>query len=218
MAGVARTQVLLGLAGLGLLAGAGIFGFVMLTGGGEEEEIVQATPSATADVIAERFDDAPPLAATYRMIIERIGVDAPVATYGLDQNRVPIVPTGPDAAQVVAWYDFSAKPGTGSNAVFAGHVTWNGDAVFRKLETLQGGDVIRLRDDQGTEMTYRVISNTQVDPNDPKAVEVMYPTETDQVTLITCSGQYFENNDPVAGGDYTHRTIIKAELQDPSGA
>jgi hypothetical protein len=46
----------------------------------------------------------------------------------------------------------------------------------------------------------------------------MYPTETDQVTLITCSGQYFENNDPVAGGDYTHRTIIKAELQDPSGA
>ena len=47
------------------------------------------------------------------MIIERIGVNAPLAAYGLDANAVPIVPTGPDASYVVAWYDFSAQPGTG---------------------------------------------------------------------------------------------------------
>jgi len=221
MGGIARTQALLGLAALGLLAGGGVLGYVLLSGGSgsdEEAPIVQATATATVAVTPSPTEEAPPLvdsplAESYRMLIEKIGVDAPIATYGLDENSVPIVPTGPDAAEVVAWYDFSARPGTGSNAVFAGHVTWNGDAVFRNLNTLQPGDIVRLRDDRGTEMAYRVVSNVAVDPNDPQSVKVMYPTETEQVTIITCGGEYFRTDDPVAGGDYTHRVIIKAELE-----
>ncbi|HEV8573228.1 MAG TPA: class F sortase, partial [Dehalococcoidia bacterium] len=144
--------------------------------------------------------------------IEKLGVDAPVATYGLDERSVPIVPTGDDAAEVVAWYDFSARPGSGGNAVFAGHVTWNGDAVFKELETLAAGDTVRLRDDRGGEVVYRVTQNFTVDPNDPESVKVMYPTEQDEATIITCGGEFFENSDPVAGGDYTRRVIVKAEL------
>jgi LPXTG-site transpeptidase (sortase) family protein len=178
----------------------------------EEAPIVQTTPVPTIAVTPQPAETPPPLSEPYRMIIERLGVDAPIATYGLDENRVPIVPTGPDAAEVVAWYDFSARPGTGSNAVFAGHVTWNGDAVFRRLENLQSGDIVRLRDDRGTEISYRVISNVSVDPNDPESVKVMYPTETDQLTLITCGGEFFETDDPISGGDYTQRVVVKAEL------
>jgi LPXTG-site transpeptidase (sortase) family protein len=215
MGGIARTQALLGLAALGLLAGGGVLGFVLLSSGGSDEEapIVQATATATVAVTPPPTEEAPPLTESYRMLIEKIGVDAPIATYGLDENRVPLVPTGPDAAEVVAWYDFSARPGTGSNAVFAGHVTWNGDAVFRNLNTLQTGDIVRLRDDRGAEMAYRVVSNVAVDPSDPESLKVMSPTETEQVTIITCGGEYFQTDDPVAGGDYTHRVIIKAELE-----
>lgn len=215
MGGLARTQALLGLAALGLLAGGSVFAYILLPSGGSDEEapIVQATATATVVVTPPPTEGGPPLADSYRMLIEKIGVDAPIVTYGLDENRVPLVPTGPDAAEVIAWYDFSARPGTGSNAVFAGHVTWNGDAVFRNLNTLQPGDIVRLRDDRGAEMAYRVVSNVAVDPSDPESLKVMSPTETDQVTIITCGGEYFRTDDPVAGGDYTRRVIIKAELE-----
>ena len=212
MKGIFGKKGLLGLGGLGLLAAAGIGGYVLLSGGGDEETPPAVEATQTVDATAPPVESGPPLTEVYRMVIEKIGVDAPVAPYGLDEQAVPVVPTGPDAQEVVAWYDFSSKPGTGSNAVFAGHVTWNGDAVFKNLDKLQEGDTIRLRDNEGAEVVYRVKSNVTVDPNDPKSVEVMYPTEKDEATLITCGGTYFENDDPVAGGDYTHRVIIKAEL------
>jgi LPXTG-site transpeptidase (sortase) family protein len=209
----------MGLAGLGLLAAVGIGGYVLLSGGDEGEESPPAVEATqTVDATAPPAESGPPLNEVYRMIIEKIGVDAPVAPYGLDEQAVPLVPQGPDAAQVVAWYDFSAKPGTGSNAVFAGHVTWNGDAVFRNLNKLEQGDTIKLRDNQGAEVVYRVKSNVLVDPNDPESVKVMYPTDKDEATIITCGGEYFETNDPIAGGDYTGRVIIKAELVDVTEA
>jgi LPXTG-site transpeptidase (sortase) family protein len=168
------------------------------------------TASPTPVIPAE-----PPLPESgYRMVIDKIGVNAPVDVYGLDENMVPVVPTGPDAREVVAWYSFSAKPGTGSNAVFAGHVTWNGRAVFYDLMTLQPGDVVRLVGTDGNELTYTVSANFAVDPNDPESLKVMSPTETDVITLITCGGTFFETDDPVAGGDYTLRVIVRADLTD----
>jgi len=155
----------------------------------------------------------PPLPDSgYRIAIGKIGVDAPVDVYGLDDKGVPEVPLGSDAAEVVAWYDFSARPGTGSNAVFAGHVSWNGKAVFYDLQTLQTGDVIELVGAEGTRLTYVVSANFAVDPNDADSLQVMQPTDTDVITLITCGGTFFETGDPVAGGDYTLRVIVRAEL------
>ena len=213
-AGIAKTGVLAGLGCLGLL-GAAALGFFLFAGGDSQESLppaVQAT--ATVAVTPPPADAPPPLGSSYRMIIEKIGVNAPVATYGLDENDIPVVPTGPDAAETVAWYDFSAKPGTGGNSVFAGHVTWFGNAVFLSLDTLQAGDIIRLQDDQGAEAVYRVTANQSLDPNDPESVKTMYPTDKDMVTIITCGGTFYDTGDPIAGGDYTHRIVIKAELVD----
>jgi LPXTG-site transpeptidase (sortase) family protein len=154
----------------------------------------------------------PPFAGEeYRIVIEKLGVDAPVREYGLDENAVPEVPTGPDAKEVVAWYNFSAQPGTGSNAVFAGHVTWYGDAVFRRLSTLVPGDVIKLRGEDGTELVYTVTDVFSVDPNDPDSVRVMSATDTDMITLITCDGTFVDTNDPVFGGEYSSRLVVRAE-------
>jgi sortase (surface protein transpeptidase) len=51
-----------------------------------------------------------------------------------------------------------------------------------------------------------------VDPNDPNAVSAILPTEQNLLTIVTCGGDYFETSDPVFGGDYTHRVIVRAEL------
>ncbi len=152
----------------------------------------------------------PPLGDSgYQLVIDRLGVNAPVSSFGMDENLVPEVPsTGTD----VAWYTFSARPGTGGNAVFAGHVTWNGQAVFYDLDQVQAGDQIRLQGQDGTTLTYNVSSVFQVDPNDPDSLKVMWPTTQDVITIITCSGKFFETDDPVAGGDYTHRLVVRADL------
>jgi LPXTG-site transpeptidase (sortase) family protein len=162
--------------------------------------------------IPELVEAAPPIEpplrdAAYRIAIDRIGVNASVFTYGLDANRVPEVPlNGSD----VAWYDFSSPPGTGSNAVFAGHVTWGGSAVFYQLDEVQVGDRISLRGDNGVELAYIVSESFLVDPEDPNSLSVMSPTEKDVITLITCGGSFYYTGDPVFNGDYTHRRIVRA--------
>ena len=156
----------------------------------------------------------PPLGdAPFTMIIDKLGVNAPVQPYGLDQNAVPEVPVDANAARVVAWYNFSARPGTGSNAVFAGHVTWNGQAVFFNLKSMTPGDEVRLKGEDGTLLVYRVTDVFQVDPNDADSLNVMKATPTDVLTIITCDGAYSDTNDPVFGGEYNRRLVIRASLE-----
>src|SRR3970040_2119899 len=80
------------------------------------------------------------------------------------------------------------------------------------LQSLQQGDPIRLGGTDGDELTYVVSANFAVDPNDPDSLQVMQPTSSDVITLITCSGPFFETDDPVSGGNYTLRVIVRADL------
>jgi LPXTG-site transpeptidase (sortase) family protein len=201
--------------------------FLVLAGGGPEAQpapVVQASPSPsptpspvptaspTPAPTPSPTPLPPPLAGNQHIVIERIGVAAPLAAYGLDANAVPVVPTGPDASSVVAWYDFSSQPGMGGNAVYAGHVTWNGPAVFYSLSTLAPGDLVRLRDDRGAEVVYQIVDNIEVDPRDPSSVQVMLGTPYDAITIITCGGSFYSTGIGAAGGDYTARTIIRGHL------
>jgi LPXTG-site transpeptidase (sortase) family protein len=143
------------------------------------------------------------------MTIRRIGVDAPVVAKGLDANRVPVVPLN---SYQVAWYTFSAQPGTGGNAVFAGHVTWSGRAVFYSLDQLVVGDTVQLDTENGDQFTYTVTEAYTVDEHDPNAPLVMAPTSTDVITIITCDGEFYYTGDPVFLGSYTGRRIVRAAL------
>jgi|FLYL01.1.fsa_nt_gi LPXTG-site transpeptidase (sortase) family protein len=151
---------------------------------------------------------APAYVEEYRLVIDKLGVDAPVAAFGLDEEGIPQVPF---EKNLVAWYNFSAVPGTGGNAVFAGHRTWNGDAVFRHLEDLAPGDIIRLRTPAGDELVYEVSEEGMVGENDPSGVQWMGPTEVDSITLITCGGNYRRTNDAF-GGAYDARAVVRATL------
>ena len=156
-----------------------------------------------------------PLGSTpFQLVIPRIGVDATVNSFGLDSNAVPEVPRN---GQEVAWYNWSSEPGTGSNAVLAGHVTWSGAGVFYSLDQLSDGDQILLRSDDGIELSYTVEENFLVDPADPSALALMAPTNDDTITVITCGGTYAATGGPF-GGEYSDRRIVRARLSNVTPA
>jgi len=144
----------------------------------------------------------------YTLVIDKIGVNAPVAPFGLDAEAVPEVPYEKD---LVAWYTFSALPGTGENAVFAAHYTWEGEAVFYRLGELQVGDAVVLRGENGAELVYRVSETQLIEPSVDTAVQWMQPASADVITLITCGGERFEMPGTRAGAGYTQRQIVRAE-------
>jgi len=206
------SRIYLSLGALCILTGAIIIGLAAYTVFVDDtvRQWVYVRPAQPAPVAAglEQAPDYGPLGpGPYRLVIDKLGVDAPVATFGLDENAVPQVPYERD---LVAWYNFSSSPGTGNNAVFAGHKTWRGDAVFLHLEELDIGDDIVLRAEDGDPIIYRVSETVLVDPADHDALRWMQATEDDVVTLITCGGEFFATDD-FAGADYTLRVIVRAD-------
>lgn len=140
-----------------------------------------------------------------RIVIEKIGVNAPVSVKGIDRNGVMQDPNGP---WDVAWYDFSAKPGWGGNAVFSGHVDYVnvGPAVFWGLQRLTEGDIVKVRLTDGTEYEYRVISNVRYSAYNAPVGEIIGSTEKESVTLITCGGTW-----DARAREYSHRVVVRAE-------
>lgn len=142
-----------------------------------------------------------------RIAIPKFEIDAPVVVRGVDANRVMETPDGPTD---VAWYDFSERPGYGSNAVFSGHVDWyTGVAgVFYHLKDLVEGDIIEVRLTEGTVYQYRVVTRQQVgaEPTEEELAQIVGRTPGEVVTLITCGGTFNQDTH-----QYDHRTIVRAE-------
>jgi LPXTG-site transpeptidase (sortase) family protein len=140
------------------------------------------------------------------IVIPRFDVDAPVVVRGVDANNVMETPNGPTD---VAWYDFSGKPGYGSNAVFSGHVDYidYGPAVFWHLKDMSEGDVVEVRLNDGTVYAYKVTTKQEVEVArlaEDTLRAIVGPSDTDVVTLITCGGSW-------DGAEYSHRVVVRAE-------
>ena len=108
----------------------------------------------------------------------------------------------------MAWYDFTSRPGVGSNAVFSGHVDalytgTPGEAVFYNLKDLEQGDSIEVRLADGTVYEYRVTVRYSVDPTTADVGSIVGPTQREIITLITCGGNL--------GTEYDQRLIVLAE-------
>jgi LPXTG-site transpeptidase (sortase) family protein len=139
------------------------------------------------------------------LIIPKIGVDAPVVTLGVDGQGVMQSPKAPFD---VGWYDFSAWPGTGGNAVFSGHVDYAsvGAAVFWHLRELGPGDLVQVRLADGTTYQYVVVSSVSYASDDAPIAEIVGPTGKDTVTIITCTGTFHRDIH-----QYDHRLVVRAE-------
>jgi len=140
-----------------------------------------------------------------RLVIPKINVDAPVVTLSVDGQGVM---QSPKTAFEVGWYDFTARPGTGGNAVFSGHVDFAsvGAAVFWNLRELGPGDLVEVRLADGTAYQYLVVSNVSYPGDDAPIADIVGPTGEDTVTIITCTGTF---NREVH--QYSHRLVVRAE-------
>ena len=160
------------------------------------------TPDATATAELPPGVDAP----IASLAIPKYGIDAPVQVKGVDANNIMVSPDGPTN---VAWYDFSGKPGFGSNAVFSGHVDYIdfGPAVFWHLKDLVAGDIVEVHLTEGTVYTYVVESLLFVsaEPTQDELRGIVGPSTNDMITMITCGGEW--NADL---HQYDHRTVVKA--------
>ena len=139
-----------------------------------------------------------------RLEVPRIGVDAPVTALGLDPSGAMPSPAGPAE---VAWYDFSGKPGRAGNIVMAGHVDYvnYGPAVFWRLSELEAGDEIRLSLDDGETLVYRVQEIGYYEAAAAPVAEIVGPTATESVTLITCGGNFDRGT-----SEYDQRLVVRA--------
>jgi LPXTG-site transpeptidase (sortase) family protein len=144
-------------------------------------------------------------AAVTRIIVESAKIDAPIVEKGVNEEGVM---QAPDNAYDVAWYDFSARPGFGSNAVFAGHVDYIrvGPAVFWNLKDLEQGDLIRVQLADGTEYKYQVTFKQQFDAATAPVNDIVGPTPKEMVTLITCGGTFNPETH-----QYDKRLVVRAE-------
>lgn len=143
------------------------------------------------------------------MRVDRIGVDAPLVTVGIDRNGNMAAPDRPD---VIGWYDFTGRPGLDTgNAVFAGHrdSRESGPAVFWRLDQLQPGDVIEVGLVDGSRLRYSVTATHAYPVERLDMREILATTEQPTLTLITCAGSFDR-------GDYEDRHIVRAVRVDRS--
>jgi sortase (surface protein transpeptidase) len=159
---------------------------------------VQVSSAAVQDNALQPADPA-------RIVIDTIGMNLPLVSVGLDENRVPIVPKH-DAA----WYNMSARPGAGENVVLWGHVLSFSyaphiPAPFARVEELSVGTPITIYDAQGTAHTYRIADQVWALPSE---VEYILPQGSERLTLVSCIGDQVVENGRVV--NMTHRLITIA--------
>ena len=155
-------------------------------GGGRTDSVDQALVPQLLHGSTAAHDPKP-----QRLRIPAIGADMSVYEVYLVAGEWQV------AEYAAGYHHGSALPGTIGNSVISGHAGLRG-AVFKDLAQLKPGDSV-LVETHGWSYTYRVRSLTNVWPHQ---VEVMDPTPSPVLTLITCT-----NWD-------TQRLIVVADLVD----
>ena len=198
IAALIAAGVLFALSATGIVGDGGLrSGPGTVTGFGDVLTPVPATPSPALPT--------PSNAPITRLVIPNAKVDANVVTLSIDENGVM---QSPSNAYDVAWYDFSARPGAGSNAVFSGHVDYHdvGAAVFWNLRDLQPGDVIEVHLEDGTIYQYSVSALNCMPVAEAPINQIVGPTQSEVVTLITCCGTFDSST-----RQYDRRLVVRAD-------
>jgi sortase A len=139
------------------------------------------------------------------LIIDKIGVSAPLESVGFDKDGNMATPSGPN---VVAWYSQGAKIGSVGNAVISGHKdTTKGKAVFYRLGELTVGDKVLVTDSTGKGYQYTVDSKNSYPKDNFPAKEIFSNGTSARLNLVTCSGTYDKN-----ARSYSHRLVVSAVL------
>lgn len=133
----------------------------------EQEQAAEA-PANDAPRTKRRAVARAPIAALGRIEIPSIGVRAIIAEGTANRTL----------DRAVGHVRGTALPGERGNVSLAGHR----DTFFKRLRGLEPGDEIRITTRRGR-FAYRVVSTTVVGP---RRTDLMRPTRTPTLTLITC--------------------------------
>jgi LPXTG-site transpeptidase (sortase) family protein len=181
----------------------------VIAGGGEQDDATVVGLASTVTT-APTPPPKPPQgpiepALPARIVIPGIDVDAPVTVKGMTPDNMMQPPDGPED---VAWYDFTARPGSGGNAVFSAHVDYHdyGPAVFARLKDLKQGDSVEVRLADATVYRYRVVLSVTYPAGDAPVDFIVGTTSRETITLITCTGSF-----DATTRQYSDRLIVRAE-------
>ena len=139
-----------------------------------------------------------------RLEIPSIGVDSGLSALGLLPDGTMEVPaTGLSAG----WYTGAPTPGELGPAIIAGHVDWNGPAVFFDLHSLAVGAVVDITREDGSVALFRVMQVEEYPTDAFPTVLVYGPLDYAGLRLITCGGGFDS-----ATGLYEFNVVAFAEL------
>lgn len=120
-----------------------------------------------------------------RLTIASIGVDTALIGLGLLPDGSLEVP--PDGASA-GWFVGAPTPGERGPAVIAGHVDWDGPAVFFDLHSVLPGDVVEVARADGSTAVFEVTEVSSY-PKDEFPTDAVYgPLSFAGLRLITCGG------------------------------
>jgi sortase (surface protein transpeptidase) len=174
----------------------------MACGSAESAPIVDP-PSAPTVQATEPVAKPKRAATPVRVVIPRIGVDAPLIRLGLDGDGALEVP---ERFDVAGWWTGGARPGERGPAVIAGHVdSKTGPAVFYAIGTLRRGDRVIVRRRDGSSVRFRVRRSERYAKQRFPTRRVYGPTRRPELRLITCSGTFDR-----ASGHYLDNTVVYA--------
>ncbi|MET9341460.1 MULTISPECIES: class F sortase [unclassified Nonomuraea] len=152
---------------------------------------------------------APPMQPSnpIRVVIKRLGINAPVMSVGLDRKGA--IQTPPiDNPNLVGWYRHGSTAGESGPAVMLGHKdTRTRSAVFSRLGEIRNGDVIEVKRRDGTTAVFTVGGVEQAGKATFPTQRVYGDQANAQLHLITCGGVYNR-----ATGHYTDNIIVYATM------
>lgn len=183
-------------------------------------QAAEAAPTAVTVV-----DDAAPLESTaltdglpqpaavvappVRVSIGSIGVSAPVTQLRLEADG-RLQP--PKDFTSVGWYAGGPEPGAPGAALLTGHVdSYQGPAVFYRMERLKPGDVITVQRDDNTSARFAVTRLESYSKERFPTARVFDGVAASELRLITCGGEF----DPVTKS-YTRNLVVFARLIQPA--
>jgi sortase A len=167
---------------------------------------IYLSPMPPADAEDRPFwGDRPHPGQAKHLEIPSIDVDTEVIEGGIIMNQQG-EPEWETVPFVALHYRETAPVGGRGNAVISGHVvTITMGNVFRDLYKLNFGDTVKVDTDEGR-FTYVVEDLKLVNPSN---VEVMAPTTSPTLTLITCGGEFDSRT-----RSFSDRLIVTSRLVD----
>ena len=193
------------LAGLLAIAG-GAVGVTRLTGhpGDVARPLAKPAPAPHGSFAA------PPAAHSAGQVARPVALTIPAIAVRTPLEQLARTPQGtlqvPASTTEAGWYTGSPRPGEIGSSIIAGHIdSAQGPGVFFRLRLLRPGELVYVRQSDGTLVVFRVYAERMYAKSLFPTERVYGPTPDAELHLITCGGVFDQ-----ATGSYLSNVVVYA--------